>query len=245
MARVTCARHAFRRELGSGDIMCPMTDEGMRRYLQPTPTIEADHPQVSAFAREHIGDSTAVRDQAVMLFYAVRDGIRYDPYRIDISVDGLKASTTLQNGYGWCVSKAILLAASLRAAGIPARLGFADVRNHLSTARMRALMQTDLFCWHGYTSIFLDGRWVKATPAFNIELCEKFNLLPLEFDAHSDSLYHSFDRDGKRHMEYVHDRGEFDDVPIEAIRRTFFELYPVARLQEEDADFERDVDEEI
>jgi transglutaminase-like putative cysteine protease len=225
--------------------MNAMNDKGLKRYLQPTPTIEADHPMVTAFIRQHIGDSSGDLDHAVKLFYAVRDGIRYDPYRIDISVEGLKASTTLKNGYGWCVSKAILLAACLRGIGIPTRLGFADVRNHLSTARLRRLMQTDVFCWHGYVSIFLDGRWVKATPAFNIELCEKFNLLPLEFDGRSDSLYHAFDRDGKRHMEYVHDRGEYDDVPIEAIRKTFFELYPVARLQDEEADFQRDVDQEV
>jgi transglutaminase-like putative cysteine protease len=222
-----------------------MNDESMRRYLQATPTIESDHPLVRAFARKHLEHAVGERDRAIKLFYGVRDGIRYDPYRIDVSVNGLKASTTIRNGYGWCVSKAILLAACLRGIGIPARLGFADVRNHLSTARMRALMQTDLFCWHGYASIFLDGRWLKATPAFNIELCRKFNLQPLEFDGEHDSLYHAFDLDGKRHMEYVHDRGEFDDVPIQAILDTFYEVYPITRLQDEDADFERDVDQEL
>jgi transglutaminase-like putative cysteine protease len=222
--------------------MNAMTDEAMRRYLQPTPTIEADHPLVTTFVQKHLQSAAGEGDQAVKLFYAVRDGIRYDPYRINLSVGGLKASTTLVNGYGWCVSKAILLAACLRGIGIPARLGFADVRNHLSTARLRELMQTDIFCWHGYTSIFLDGRWVKATPAFNIELCEKFNLIPLEFDGRSDSLYHSFDQKGTRHMEYVLQRGEFDDVPIQAIIKTFHEMYPIASLQDEDADFERDVE---
>jgi transglutaminase-like putative cysteine protease len=221
-----------------------MSEENMGHCLKPTPTIEASHPLVVSFVKEHLKNVDGEVDRAVKLYYAVRDGIRYDPYRIDVSVEGLKASTTLQNGYGWCVSKAILLAACLRGSGIPARLGFADVRNHLSTARMRELMQTDLFCWHGYTSIFLEGRWLKATPAFNIELCRKFKLQPLEFDGQNDSLYHSFDLEGKRHMEYVNDRGEFDDVPIQAIRKTFYEIYPIARLQEEDADFDWDVDQE-
>jgi hypothetical protein len=100
--------------------------------------------------------------------------------------------------------------------GIPARVGYADVRNHLSTERMRQTMQTDLFVWHGYTDLWLDGAWVKATPAFNIELCDRFGLLPLDFDGRSDSIYHPFDKAGNRHMEYVRQRGVFDDMPLDA-----------------------------
>jgi transglutaminase-like putative cysteine protease len=222
----------------------PMNTEDVQRFLRSTPTIDFDHPLVAGFAHQNTEGATSDVERAVQLFYAVRDGIRYDPYRIDLSVEGLKASTTLQHGYGWCVSKAILLTAALRGVGIPARLGFADVRNHLSTARMRELMQTDLFCWHGYASILLEGRWIKATPAFNVELCTKSGLLPLEFDGHHDSLYHPFDREGKRHMEYVLQRGEFDDVPIQAIIQTFLETYPIARKLQQDADFEQDVDQE-
>jgi len=135
-----------------------------------------------------------------------------------------------------------------RALGIPARLGFADVRNHLSTARMRASMQSDVFYWHGYTSLHLDGAWVKATPAFNVELCEKFGLLPLEFDGTADSIYHPFDREGRRHMEYLAYRGEFADVPLDAMLETFRHRYPGSRLAAEGAfqgaDFERDVEAE-
>jgi transglutaminase-like putative cysteine protease len=156
----------------------------------------------------------------------VRDQLRYDPYRIDLSAPGMKASTALLQGRGWCVPKAVALAAVARAAGIPARLGFADVRNHLSTERLRQAMQTDVFAWHGYTELWLEGAWRKATPAFNIELCEKFGLLPLEFDGVSDSLYHPFDRAGQQHMEYVNERGPFDDLPLAAISATFARLYP-------------------
>ena len=160
------------------------------------------------------------------LFYAVRDGFRYDPYRIDLTPTGMRASTVLTNGYGWCVTKATLLAASCRARGIPARLGFADVRNHLSTQRMRDVMGTDVFYWHGYTEIRLEDRWVKATPAFNIELCDKFGLLPLEFDGRTDSIYHRFDRAGHLHMEYVAERGHYDDVPLAQMTADFIALYP-------------------
>ena len=193
--------------------------------LQPTALIDSDHPAVAAFAARH-AQGTGERERAVALYYAVRDGFRYDPYRIDLSPAGMRASSVLASGYGWCVPKATLLAAACRAAGIAARVGFADVRNHLSTARMREVMQTDLFHWHGYTEIRIDGAWRKATPAFNLELCERFGLLPLEFDGRADSLYHPFDRHGHRHMEYVAQRGSFDDVPLEQMTADFARLYP-------------------
>ena len=164
--------------------------------------------------------------RAVAVYYAIRDGILYDPYSADISVAGLKATTVLEEKRGWCVSKAILLAACCRALGIPARLGYADVLNHLSTEKLRQRMKTNVFYWHGYTALYLDDRWVKATPAFNIELCEKFGLTPLEFNGRDDSIYHAFDQAGNRHMEYLHDRGQFLEPPIEAMPRTFDEYYP-------------------
>lgn len=197
--------------------------------LAPTAFIDSDHPAVREFA-ERVGTG-GDRELAVALFYAVRDGFRYDPYRIDLTPEGMKASTVLVNGYGWCVPKATLLAAACRARGIPARLGFADVRNHLSTERMREVMGTDLFYWHGFTEIRLEGRWLKATPAFNVELCEKFGLLPLEFDGRSDSIYHPFDRAGHRHMEYVAQRGSYDDLPLQQIIADFAALYPGWRQQ--------------
>ena len=174
---------------------------------------------------EHLlnrGDLPATdRERAVSLYLAVRDQFRYDPYRIDLSPEGMRASSVIAQGSGWCVPKAALMAAACRAAGLHARLGYADVRNHLSTERLRQTMQTDVFIWHGYADLWLDGRWVKATPAFNIELCNKFGLLPLDFDGRSDSIYHPFDQSGNRHMEYVQQRGMFDDMPLAQITADF------------------------
>ena len=214
--------------------------------LEATSTIESKHPAVVQFTSRQAGEATGDVERAVRLFYAVRDGIRYDPYQIDLTIDGMKASTTLELERGWCVSKAILLAACCRSLGIPARLGFADVRNHLSTERLRQRMRTDIFYWHGYTEMLLDGKWVKATPAFNIQLCEKFGLLPLEFDGRNDSLYHPFDSAGNRHMEYVHQRGTYTDLPLEEIMKTFRQKYSVEGLKPEPdaASFDEDVERE-
>lgn len=217
-------------------------------HLAPSPIIDSDHPEVIAFARAHAQGDT-VRERAVSLTLAVRDGFLYDPYRIELTPAGMRASQVIANGYGWCVPKATLLAAVCRATGIPARLGFADVRNHLSTERMRQTMKTDLFIWHGYTDIFIDGAWRKATPAFNLSLCDKFGLHPLEFDGVHDSLYHAFDRAGNRHMEYVNQRGSFDDVPLDQIMADFRVVYQgMWQPGEQDAlrgaNFARDVDRE-
>jgi transglutaminase-like putative cysteine protease len=201
-------------------------DQPTPNTLSPTTLIDSDHPAVIAYAREHAHGADD-RARAVALYYAVRDDFRYDPYRVDLSPQGMRASTVITSGYGWCVPKAALLAAAARAAGIPARVGYADVRNHLSTERMRQKMQTDLFIWHGYTDLWIDGAWRKATPAFNLALCERFGLLPLEFDGHDDSIYHPFDKAGNRHMEYVHQRGAYDDMPLATIVADFERTYPI------------------
>jgi len=193
--------------------------------LAATAFINSEHPAVQAFAHEHACGKTD-RERAMALYLAVRDGLRYDPYHVDLSDHGMKASTALAQGHGWCVPKAVVLAAVARAAGIPARLGFADVRNHLSTEKLRQTMKTDIFVWHGYTELWIDGAWRKATPAFNLLLCERFGLLPLAFDGIHDSLYHPFDRAGNQHMEYVNERGSFDDLPLNQIRASFAEIYP-------------------
>lgn len=212
-------------------------------HLRATPAIDFDHPEVAAFAREFEQGFDTQRERAVAIYYAVRDRIRYDPYRIDATLEGLRASTPLQQGHGFCMNKAVLLAAACRANGIPARLGFADVRNHLSTERLRESMKTDVFYYHGYTALWIEEKWVKATPAFNLSLCEKFGLLPLEFDGLDDSIIHPFDRDGNRHMEYLHFHGERDDLPLEEIQDMFRLRYPgFAGLGA--ADFEADVENE-
>jgi transglutaminase-like putative cysteine protease len=201
--------------------------------------MDLDHELVRTFVDDRVSAAQSDREKAVALYYAVRDEIRYDPYEFSGTVEGMRASATLEKGRGWCVPKAVLLAACCRAAGIPARVGFADVRNHLSTERMRRQMKTDVFFWHGYTAIWLGGQWLKATPAFNIGLCEKFRLRPLEFDGTGDSLYHSFDLEGNRHMEYLHYRGEFDQVPLDEMLATFAEHYDFGGMG--GADFDADV----
>lgn len=182
--------------------------------LRPTPYIDADAPFIANYARKHAGGGSD-RERAVRLYYAVRDDIRYNMFTFRLDPHFFVASTCLQSPATFCVPKAIALAAVARAAGIPARIGFADVCNHLTSPRIAALMDDDVFRWHAYTSLFIDGRWVKATPAFDLALCERHKVRPLEFNGRDDSIFHAFDETGRKHMEYIRFIGEFDDMPFE------------------------------
>ncbi len=218
----------------------------MPDFLLPTAFIDSAAPNIVAFARQAAGDENDEVARAVRLYYAVRDGIVYTPYCDFRSLDTFRASAVLARGDGFCVGKAAVLAAVARASGIPARVGFADVRNHLCTPRLRALVGGDVFYYHGYTEMAVAGRWVKATPAFDRVLCDKFGVRPLEFDGRSDSLFHAYDRGGRRHMEYLRDHGAHADVPADEIVATFAREYP--RLMESsprasDTQFRREAEE--
>ncbi len=188
--------------------------------------MDSGAPGIVAFARRVCEGATDDVTKAVRLYYAIRDGIVYTPYVDFTSPETFRASACLARGSGFCVAKAALLAAAARASGIRARVGFADVRNHLTTPRLRQLMGTDVFYYHGYTELYLGGKWVKATPAFDRGLCERFGVRPLDFDGLEDSLFHPHDVAGRRHMEYVRDRGPSADVPVAEILETFNRCYP-------------------
>jgi transglutaminase-like putative cysteine protease len=219
----------------------PVENQQWEVFLRPTPTIDFDSDIVRAFIRDNSRENDPVPEQIISLYYAVRDQIRYDPYTPSDQPGDFSASSTLELMRGWCVPKSILYAACCRAVGVPARLGYADVRNHLSTENLRRHMGTDIFYWHGYTGVYLNEKWVKATPVFNIELCERFRLHPLEFDGLEDSIYHPFDLDGRQHMEYLNFRGEYADLPFEEMNRDFTKFYPKFGDPGGTADFEQEV----
>ncbi len=190
-------------------------------FLQSAEYINSDAANVSKFAAETVSTNQSQLEQAIALYYRVRDEIRYTPYLDFSDPEMYRASSVLRNGYGFCISKASLLAACGRALGIPARIGFADVKNHLTTPRLREMNGGDLMRWHAFTEFYLEKLWVKSTPAFNLELCKRFRVKPLEFNGREDSIFHPFDADERMHMEYVHERGSFADVPLSQIIATY------------------------
>ncbi len=212
-------------------------------FLQSADFIDSDAVDVKTFAGKTVRPSQSPLEKAVALYYRVRDGIRYTPYLDFSDPEIYRASSVLRNGYGFCVSKSSLLAACGRAVGIPSRVGFADVNNHLNTPRLREMNGGDLMRWHAFTEFYLDGIWVKSTPAFNLELCTRFRVKPLEFNGKEDSIFHPFDADQRKHMEYVHERGSFADVPFAAIIETFKKYSP--KLLDNRADDNFGVDDDF
>ena len=207
--------------------------------LAPTAFINSDHPDIRAFAAAHAG-SGSPRDKAVALAAAVRDAVPYSLYAFQVAPEPLVASAVLAAPSAYCVPKAVLLAATARAAGIPARVGFADVRNHLTSPRFEAMMDEPNFRWHAYTALHIEGRWLKATPAFDRVLCEKNGVAVLTFDGTQDSIFQPFDTAGRKSMEYIAFHGEFDDLPYDRFASEMRRIYPrllanLARIRAERA----------
>ena len=198
------------------------------RFLKSGMYIDSDSTEVRNFTTEALKGLADKSDTAcaIQLFNVVRDNIRYNPYSLGFNPEQYRASNIIKQHSAFCVPKAILLTACLRAAGIPAAVGFADVRNHINSPKLTELMQTDLFIYHGYVKLWLDGKSYKITPAFNMELCERFGIKPLVFGGRSDALFHEFDIRDQRHMEYVNDHGVFEDAPIDQILNDFKKTYP-------------------
>lgn len=194
--------------------------------LAPGRFIQSDDAEIIAFATRAANAATTPRATALALYYAVRDEVIYDPYVRFKAPATYSARDVLALGRGFCIPKAALLTACCRALGLPARMAFADVRNHLATPKLIDKNGSDVFRWHACSEIWLDGAWIKATPAFNRSLCEKFGVQPLDWDGHTDSVFHPFDLHDRRHMEYVLQRGSYADVPFEDITACYRQHCP-------------------
>jgi transglutaminase-like putative cysteine protease len=201
-------------------------DAGLRLYLSPAEYIDSDHERIRARATEIAGPIADPVKKARALHDAVRDGIKYDPYVDYTDRETYRASSVLARGASYCVGKASLYAALLRAAGLPARVGLADVKNHLATPRLLEAVGTDLFAYHGFVEVMPGRQWVKATPTFNVTLCQKLGVPPLDFSGEQDALLQPFDSGGREFMSYVAQHGTFFDVPVKFLMAEMKRMYP-------------------
>jgi transglutaminase-like putative cysteine protease len=200
------------------------SDTELAVYLAPAEYVDSQHPSIVAKSHELAAPDGDPSHTAQAIFYFVRDLLYHAADFADL--ESYRASSVLAAGYGYCGAKASLFAALCRAASVPARLAYADVTNHISTSRVKAMMGSDVFAWHGYNEVWLGGRWVKVSPTFNASLCRKLGVKPLEFDGRSDAVLQAFDSEGQAFMSYGHYHGIFHDVPARFLSHEMQRLYP-------------------
>lgn len=199
----------------------------MKEYLEPNAFFDYDDPKVSELTQAIIAE---VEDdpvkQAAALYLYVRDKYSYNPYQFRLTPEQLKASSCVDQKESYCIPKAVLLGAMCRSIGIPARLGLVDVKNHISSKKLLELLKTDVFVMHGYVDLYLNDKWVKATPAFDANLCRFMGIATMEFDGTEDSVFSEYNLDGDKHMEYLKQHGTFADVPVQLIYEAVRDTYP-------------------
>lgn len=200
------------------------------QYIRPTQVIDSDNKDVIRFAEDAVDKNSDSVEQAQQLFYAVRDGIAYDLRTPFFLPEHYRASNVLHRGRGYCVSKACLLCAMGRARGIPSRLGFADIRNYGASPQVVEMMGTNIFTFHGFVEFHLDGKWVKATPAFDSSIFKMHHIDPVDFDGSHDAVFPSHNLQGDPYVEYVTYHGFFDDLPLDALLDSWRKHYGEARV---------------
>lgn len=191
--------------------------ENLATYLKADDYFDYNHEAVIAFSEKYTSRDKSKVEIVSDLYVAIRDGFVYNPYQFDFEPEQFKASHCVQQKESYCIPKAVLLGACARYFDIPARLGLADVKNHISSPRLLKLLGTDVFVMHGYVELYLEGKWVKATPAFDAALCERVGIHPLEFDGTEDSVFQEYNLAGHKHMQYLKDHGTFESVPLDYI----------------------------
>ncbi|MFX1324747.1 MAG: transglutaminase family protein [Promethearchaeota archaeon] len=203
-------------------------NDNFEETLKPTYYLDWEHPTILQKAKELTDGIKDDIGKAIKLFYFVRDGVRYSVKDARLSFNKIewKSSLTLKKGYGFCIPKAILLASLARAVGIPSRLHYVDIVNHMISQNLRTRMGSNVFIFHGFVELFLNGRWVEANCAFDKELCIRKNFPWVDFDGVKDGLFASTNKDGEPFVEYIKDRGVYNDAPHQEVMQTWALEYP-------------------
>lgn len=209
----------------------------MKKYLKPTSIIDCSNEAIIGKAFQLTSRFTSDSEKAVSLFYFVRDNIHYNVYMISTFFEDFIASKVLIRGKGYCVQKAVLLAALARAAGIPSRLVFAKIKNHKMPKELMEQTGIRFFPSHGYTQLYINDKWINLTPAFDKWLCEKSGVPAVEFDGIHDASLAAFDLAGNPYIEYIEKYEPRDDLPFEWLHEKVFPIWGEKHswLQNEDS----------
>jgi transglutaminase-like putative cysteine protease len=131
----------------------------MNSYLQAGTYIDFHHPVVAAKALELSHGVDGKEAVAKRCFEFVRDEIAHTG-DAGHGFSTVKASEVLEQRQGWCYAKSHLLAALLRANGIPTALCY----QRLSCSEYR----DDIYCLHGLNAVWLEPYgWYRCDPRGN------------------------------------------------------------------------------
>jgi len=195
-------------------------------YLYATNFFDFQQKSIQQLVASLLSDTLSETEKTIIIYEKVRDDWKYDPYNISLSKTRYRASYIAQQDSGNCVEKSILLIACLRSLGIPARLHLGKVKNHIAVERLTEKFGSNELTPHGMVNVYLNGTWLKLSPAFNSSLYEKLNVEPLEFDGVNNSFLQPYNSEGTRFMEYTDDYGHFEDVPVDFMVQNIKEHYP-------------------
>lgn len=135
-----------------------MDRTGLQHYLSVSTYIDFNDPDVLAAARRLASGAGSEADVVRACFAFVRDEIAHsaDFRRNPVTC---RASDVLRHGTGFCYAKSHLLAALLRANGIPAGLCYQRLATGDSAAP---------YCLHGLNAVYLaDFGWYRLDPRGN------------------------------------------------------------------------------
>lgn len=188
--------------------------------LGATEVIDCDSAEVRGVVDEvarHASDPATV---AKALFEWVRDEIRYDMGPVLSERTDWTASATVRRGYGFCQQKAVLLAALLRARGIPAGVGMETVLDHKIPPHLAEHLGGQELSPHGYTIAFVDGAWQRIDASLDSALCDRKGYRVVEYTPAADHLLPATDLSGRPHFDHLRELGEWSDLPDEIVSET-------------------------
>lgn len=143
----------------------------MKQYLEKSEFINWDCPEIQELALTLKGNLGSDVEVAKACFEYVRDSIRHT-YDFQIDIITCKASDVLNHKTGYCYSQSHLLAALLRANGIPAGLCY---------QRLSLSGDGAPYCLHGLNAVYLnDFGWYRIDPRGNKEGVEAKFTPPVE-----------------------------------------------------------------
>jgi transglutaminase-like putative cysteine protease len=193
-------------------------------FLAPSRFVESTHAAIV----EHVAfldlEALAPRARAARLFEHVRSDVRYD-FLAKFGEDDYLASNVLASGRGFCVQKAVLLAALGRAAGIPTAIVLCDMRDHALPERIAQALRTDVMHHHGLNAFHLDGRWVSVDASLDPKFLDRKRLARVAFDGTADALLPKATLDGARAAEYLVFHGRYADLPFAETTQAFLDGY--------------------